>query len=175
MTVFSIDVEGQVEKIITDFNASPEKARLAALRALNKTAFWLRIHAGSDISKEIKLPKKLVLERLRVIKASRTKLQSVVTARLFGIKPGKIGNMRQNKTGSKAGSFDFPGAFIATMPSGHRSIYKRKRETRFPIQEMSVPLEPMASDTIEKYLDRKVMQRFEEAFRQEINFVMRGK
>lgn len=175
MTVFTIDVEGQVEKIIADFNTTPEKARLAAVRALNKTAFWLRTHAGSDIAKEVRLPKKLVMERLKVLKANRTKLQAVVTAKLFGIKPDKIGNMRQNKTGSKVGSYDFPGAFIATMPSGHTSIYKRKRQARLPIQEVSISLQPMASDIIENYLDRKVMHRFEEVFRQELNFLMRQK
>jgi len=172
MTVFTIDVEGSVDKIIADFNTAPEKASLAAVRALNKTAFWLRTHAGSDISKEIHLPKKLVMERLKVIKAIRTKLQAAVTAKLYGVQANKVGTMRQNKTGSKVGSYEFPGAFIATMPSGHTSIYKRKRQARLPIQEMTVPLEPMASEIIEHYLDRKVMQRFEVVFRQELNFLM---
>ncbi|MCE3232489.1 MAG: phage tail protein [Rickettsiaceae bacterium] len=173
MTVFSIDVEGNVEKIIADFNTTPEKARLAALRALNKTAFWLRTHAGSDIAREVRLPKKLVMERIKVLKASRTKLQAVVTTKLYGIKPDKIGNMRQSKTGAKVGSYEFTSGFIATMPTGHTSIYRRKRKSRLPIQEMTIPLEPMASSIIENYLDRKVMQRFEIVFRQELNFLMR--
>jgi len=78
-----------------------------------------------------------------------------------------------NWRGSKVGSYDFPGAFIATMPSGHTSIYKRKRQARLPIQEMSISLQPMAPDIIENYLDRQVMQRFEVVFRQELNFLMR--
>ena len=176
MTVFTIDVEGSVDKIVADFNATPEKARLAALRALNKTAFWLRTHAGSDISKELRLPKKLVMERLKVIKAMRTKLQAVVTAKLYGIQANKIGTMRQNKTGAKVGAYEFPGAFIATMPkTGHTSIYKRKQQARLPIQEMTIPLEPMSSEIIEHYLDRQVMQRFEVVFRQELNFIMQHK
>ncbi len=172
MTVFTIDVEGNVEKIIADFNLAPEKTSLAAVRALNKTAFWLRSNAGSDIARELRLPKKLLMERLRVLKASRTKLQAVVTAKLYGIKPSKIGNMRQTKTGAKVGTYEFPGAFIATMPGGHTSIYKRKRQPRLPIQEMTIPLQPMASETIERYLDHLVMQRFEVVFRQELNFLM---
>ncbi|WP_339047701.1 hypothetical protein [Candidatus Mesenet endosymbiont of Phosphuga atrata] len=56
-------------------------------------------------------------------------------ASLYGIKAAKLGSMRQIKTGAKVGKYMFQSEFVATMPRGYTSSFKRKGKTALPIQD----------------------------------------
>jgi len=172
--LFAIDVQGvdNISKILADFQATEKQATVASMRSLNKTALWLRTQATREISKNRRITQKIVRQRLRVLKASRGQLRSQVLASLGGVTATKVGKPRQTRTGAKVKQYNFPGAFVATMPGGHTGIYKRKRKTRLPIRELTVPLEPESSDIIESFLDNGVMQRFEVLFRRELKFLV---
>ena len=173
-SLFTIDVDGaaNISKIIADFNATEKHAVVASMRSLNKTALWLRTQATREISKNRRITQKIIRQRLRILKASRRQLKSHVLASLGGVTATKVGKPRQTKTGARVKQYDFPGAFVATMPGGHTGIYKRKRKTRLPIRELSIPLEPESSDIIESFLDSRVKERFETIFRHELRFLM---
>ena len=172
--IFEIDVSGadNLDKIIRDLNASKQHSITASVRALNKTALWLRTQATRQISSEKRLPQKLIRERLRVLKASKRDLKARVLANFMGIKAAKVGTPRQTRRGAKVKSYEFQGAFVATMPGGHTGIFKRKGKTRLPIRELYVPLEPESLKAIESFLDSRIKQRFETIFRHELNFLM---
>ena len=91
--VLSIDFQGRerVNKVIADLQATEKQALLAAVKTLNKTALWLRTHATKDISKERRIPQKVIRERIDMLRAARNNLQARVRANLRGIHPGKIG------------------------------------------------------------------------------------
>ena len=90
--IFEIDVSGadNFDKIIRDLNASKQHSVTASVRALNKTALWLRTQATRQISSEKRLPQKLIRERLRVLKASKRDLKARVMANFMGIKAAKV-------------------------------------------------------------------------------------
>ncbi|MDA0910767.1 MAG: phage tail protein [Proteobacteria bacterium] len=132
MSVFTLDVTtyGDINQIIAAMRGTESQVQLAAMRALNKTALWVKSQSVKEISAQKKLKQKIIRDRLNVIKASTSSLKALVVASLYGIKASLLGNMRQTSTGAKAGKMEFKGAFVATMPTGHRGIFKRKRASK---------------------------------------------
>jgi hypothetical protein len=72
---------------------------------------------------------------IRLVKSNKNYVRSEITVDFFWITASKLGNMRQIRNGAKAGKLMFKGAFIATMPNGHKGIFRRKRSTSLPINE----------------------------------------
>lgn len=174
--VLSIDFEGveRINKVVADLQATDRQALTAAVKTLNKTALWLRAHATRDLSKNIKIPQKIIRERMTMLRAAKNNLQSRLRANFRGVKPEKVGALRQTKKGAKVKSFLFEDAFVAHMPSSKTpSIYKRKGKERLPVRAQHIPLEPEASEVIENILDSRIHKRFEEIFRQELNFLLK--
>lgn len=173
MRAFNLDItdNNEVDNIIAAFEATKIQVETALMRALNKTALWLKSQSVKEISKEKALKQKLIRERLHVIKSNRKQLVARVIASLHGVKAHQIGNMRQTKTGAKAGKRHFKGAFVATMPTGHTGIYKRKGRKKLPIREVVFPLEPVASNVIKYITDDKAAQQFTKLFTHEMQFI----
>lgn len=173
-SLFTLDVNGadNISEIIADIGATEKHAVVASMRSLNKTALWIRTQATREISKNRRITQKIIRQRLRVLKASRRQLKSHVLASLRGVTATKVGTPKQTRSGAKVKQYNFPGAFVATMPGGHTGIYKRKRKTRLPIRELTIPLEPESSNIIEGLLDNRVKERFETIFRRELRFLV---
>jgi hypothetical protein len=136
--MFSIEVNDSINKVIQNIDANKANVELAAVRALNKTALWVKAQAIREISKEKQIQQKLIRKRLKVIKASKSSIRALVTVGLYRTRAARLGTMRQTKIGAKAGKHMFKGAFIATMPTGHKGIFRRKGSTALPIEEVSV-------------------------------------
>lgn len=176
MSVFALDVTtyGDIDQIIRQMRGTESQVQVAAMRALNKTALWLKSQSVKEISTQKKLQQKIIRDRLNIIKASKSSLKALVVASLYGIKASLIGNMRQTSTSAKAGKMEFKGAFVATMPTGHRGIFKRKRASRLPIREVVLPLEPVASNIIKGLVDSGTADKFIQYFRHELGFILKG-
>jgi hypothetical protein len=175
MSVFALDVTtyGDIDQIIRQMRGTESQVQVAAMRALNKTALWLKSQSVKEISTQKKLQQKIIRDRLNIIKASKSSLKALVVASLYGIKASLIGNMRQTSTSAKAGKMEFKGAFVATMPTGHRGIFKRKRASRLPIREVVLPLEPVASNIIKGLVDSGTADKFIQYFRHELGFILK--
>ena len=52
-----------------------------------------------------------------------------------------IGTPVQTRKGVRSGGKSFPGAFIATMPQGGTSVFRRKGRARLPIEKVTYTLE----------------------------------
>lgn len=48
--MFSIEVSSNISKLTDKINAAKPQIELAIVRALNKTATWLKLQAGREIS-----------------------------------------------------------------------------------------------------------------------------
>ncbi|WP_341808891.1 phage tail protein [Wolbachia endosymbiont (group E) of Neria commutata] len=160
-----------VNQIVSSIDSQESKVRLAAVRALNKTALWLKSQAAKEISKEKQIKLTVMRKRLRIIKARASTLEVIIKANLYDVKAHLLGNIKQTSTGSKAGKHMFTNAFIATMPKGHRGIFKRKGKTALPIQEVKLPLEPEASKIIKELVIHEVEAVFEKFFQRELNYI----
>ena len=175
MRSFEINVTtaGSLDPILAALNATENQVLTAAVRALNKTAIWLRAQSVTAISQQKQIKQNLIRERLRIIRANRASLKAFVIAKLYGVKACKLGTMRQTSTGVSVGGYDFPHAFIATMPTGHTGVFQRKGTARLPIKEATVELEPEASETIGALVELETSARFVELFRHELTFMLR--
>ena len=175
MSTFTLDVTtyGDIDQIIASMRVTESQVQLAAMRALNKTALWLKSQSVKEISAQKKLQQKIIRERLKLIKASKSSLKALVVASLYGIKASLLGSMRQTAIGAKAGKSQFTGAFVATMPTGHRGIFKRKTKSRLPIREVVLPLEPVASNIIKGFVDSGAGEKFIQYFRHELGFILK--
>lgn len=165
---FNIEVN---DKAIKEVNASKVKVESAAMKDLNKTALWLKVQASSEISKEKQIKLSLIRKRLQVIKASRSSMNALVKASLYGIKVGKLGTMKQTLIGASVGKRMFQGAFIATMKSGHTGIFRRRYGSSLPIDEIILPLEPEASKIIKEFVTQEVEKVFEKILHRELNYI----
>lgn len=50
--MFSIEISDNIDKVIQNIDTNKAKVELAAVRALNKTALWLKSQAVREISQE---------------------------------------------------------------------------------------------------------------------------
>ena len=168
---FEIKVTENIEKIIQSVDAKKEKVELATMRALNKTALWVRSQAIKQVSKEKQVPRKLIKTRVGVYKASRKRLRSVVAVDTFVVKAGKLGTMKQTKIGAKAGKHMFKGAFIATMKGGHKGIFTRIGKKSLPIEEEEFDL--CDGEIVKRIADNEAERAFEKYFHQQIKYMTR--
>lgn len=90
-----LNVEVDHDKVIQDINTSKATVESAVMKALNKTALWLKVQASSEISKEKQIKLSAIRKRLRIIKASKSSMNTLVKASFYGIKAGKLGTMKQ--------------------------------------------------------------------------------
>ncbi|WP_264688346.1 phage tail protein [Wolbachia endosymbiont (group A) of Sympetrum striolatum] len=158
--MFNIEVNENIERIIHNIDVNKAKIELAAVRALNKTALWLKSQAVREISEEKQIRLKVIRKRLRIIKARKSTLKVLIRAYLYDV---RMRNIKQAKIRTA-----FNDAFMATMPRGYRSIFKRVGRTALPIQEVKLPLEPEASRIIENLVNYEVERIFEKYFTHEL-------
>ena len=160
------------EKLLQTIGATESQIKIAAVRAINKTAIWVQSKSAREISSAKKIQLKLIRQKLRVIKANRSSLKSFIVANLCGIKASKLGNLKQDANGASVAGFRFDGAFIAKMPkSGHTGIFKRKTAKRLPIQEQYVQIEPKASEIIKRNINFEASEIFMKYFKHEIDYI----
>lgn len=156
----------------------PMRAKAAARRALDKTIRGkssrpgAREHIVNYISTHANVPKGVLSggrSRKGRVFVKRTSPDDLSVSLWLGsekVHPRELTKnfppKRKGKFGVKVGKHVFPGAFVATMPTGHVGIFKRKTDWRhrFPrgrtsgrkhglkIKEQFVSLEPHASRAI---------------------------
>ncbi|APR98965.1 phage tail protein [Wolbachia endosymbiont of Folsomia candida] len=160
-----------INQIISNIDNQGSQVRLLAAKALNKTALWLKAQAAKEISKEKQIKLTVMRKRLRIIKARASTLEVLVKANLYAVSASSLGSMRQTKMGAKAGKYMFDNAFIATMPEGHRGVFKREGRTALPIKEVKLPLEPEASRIISELVIHEVEAVFEKFLQRELNYI----
>lgn len=170
-------VTGQdsIGKIVADLRATEKQAEIASLRALNRAIIWLKRQVARDVSKERKIRQAVIIERLVILKANRRNLQAHLNGNLASLRANKVGKLVQTKRGARVKHFHFPGAFVATMPSGHKGIFRRQTGSRLPISEITIPIKLESLRAIEDALSKKLKHRFETDFRRELNFLVNVK
>jgi len=111
-------------------------------RGVNTTTRRTKTNVGREIRQAVPLKASAVNARIEMALATRSANPEAKITVKSGDVPLIALRASQTKKGvtyktQKAGSRQLePGAFIATMPSGHRGVFKRKGTARLPIREL---------------------------------------
>jgi hypothetical protein len=183
MSTIEIDARTALDDLARFIDAFPKEGGAAARRAINKTLGWVNSKGLRAIAAEHGIPLKTLRGRRRV-SMRRATGQSLSGRIWFGLAPIKavyLGTPRQTKSGVRVGGLTFPGAFIATMPSGHLGVFKRAdslsrrsvgrsagSQPNLPIVEQTVTLSA-ARESI-RAIFAQVPERFRTVFMQELRF-----
>ena len=189
-----IDVKSTIDQVISKRWVAVKDAVLkkATSRALNKVAAMAKTQAAREIRTagyNIKLG--AIKKQLIIRKASSGELQAYLKAQG---KPIPLINYGARQTASgvsvnvKGSRKMIKGAFIATMPTGHKGVYVRvgaghKRVmkngkvvwTGLPIKQLFGPGIPKAfgNETVQRALAEMIQAKFPEVFAHELSFALR--
>lgn len=170
---------------------SNELQTKAIVRALNATAASAKVAASRDIrAAGYNITAKAVKRTIDVRLATRNDLQAIVTSSGKGI-PRIAFGARQTATGVsyaiKGGRKTTPGAFIATMKSGHRGMYVRvagmqtgkrgKPILNRKIKELWGPSIPTAlmNNVVRQRMEAAIRERFPRELQRQIRFIDLGR
>jgi hypothetical protein len=163
-------IDTQIEKIVGSINALPEHVAQAAMFALNRTAEWMKGQVSKELSAEKRLKLKLIRDKIKIARANKKNLQSLLNCNFRGILARDLGSLKQIPAGAKAGSQLFPGSFVATLKPGAKTgIYRRKTKKRFPVKSVTIPIFDEAMKIISELVGDEARSVFEKRFRHEIS------
>jgi len=181
---FDIDTAGVI-RLADAFGANIKQMRRAETRALNKSIKWGVGKIAREVGKEVKIPAKLIKQRVRGFKATRRKARARIYAGLNAIKAKRLGKVRQLKKGVRAGRHTFKGAFVTATSNAHTGIFERtgekkrtmksgsyagKNVKREPIREVELDINTQSvTAIIDKWFGR-IQERFFEIFKRELKY-----
>ena len=188
--MIKISVEADISGALRKLKVTAEQASKAIPRALNKTATTARAEAAREIkSAGYGLKIRDIKKAISIIRANRSELRAIVRA---SGKPIPLIEYSARQTGKGVtvnvlrGRKRIDGAFIATMPTGHRGVFVHQGETnrwvkrngrrvrtRLPIRELFGPSVPQAfvNTIVQTALQRAIRERFPVVLAQELRFV----
>lgn len=158
----SLQVEmSGVDAVLADFVALPEQIQKAAKRAQAKASTYAAGRLAALVAESSGVPASAIRRRIRSTSGR-------VWLGYNPIPAAYVGRLEQDPRGAFAGEFFFDRSFVATMPSGHRGVFKRAGKPRLPIEEQGVTLARVPE--IAAGLQADIGDRFAELLRQELNF-----
>nr|WP_253310133.1 phage tail protein [Rickettsia endosymbiont of Ceutorhynchus assimilis] len=163
-------MSNNINEIISNIERKEQKIKLAAIKALNKTALWLKAQAAKEISEKKQIKLSLIRKRLRIFKAKTSRLDLLIRANLYDIRASTIGKIQKTRRGSKVGKHEFIGGFAAVMPKGNSGMFKREGRAALPIKEVKLPLEPEASKVMRDLVNYEVEKVFTKFFERELSY-----
>lgn len=172
-----INIKADVDATLRTLRADRAKVLQAAVRSLNRTADQVRGTGVKSIAAAMGIKQKTVRDGLRVIRARRSTLTSIVvaTGKAIGLIHFRARQTRAGVMATVGGKRRlFKGAFISTMPGGHIGVFRRRTDKRLPIREMWGPSIPgtMAEDHIYKSLERVVDIRWPINFAADLKYYL---
>lgn len=137
-------VKGDIKRMTRDLNKVQRKiVPKVTSQAMNKTLAKMRTQWVREMAARLGIQQKLLRQQSIMFRTNPFKLRASLLGLVAGIRISRFsGTARETGTGAKKGKRFFEGGFIATMPSGHTSIFQRKGRPRLPIKEPVVSLQP---------------------------------
>jgi hypothetical protein len=165
----------------------PRKVHNALRSAIRTTTTWAEKRLDAQLAAETELPPS-VFRRFRVKKkvlggssfaAGGIPEQGRIWEGYNPIQARFAGGLEQSEGGAFAGAYYFPGGFIATMPSGVTSVFKRTGEKRdkdktwrgkrmlreaIEQQEVKLPQAERIAEDVAREAQQEVLRRFRAKF-----------
>lgn len=176
MMNFSITPEPPLSALDGFLHIEQNKIKLATVRALNKTARWLRTDISRNTAKDLNINVSLIRNNIKIQRAKRRNLEAVVglDSRSGVINAFDLGTARQDSCGVRVGRRRFDRAFIARMNNGHTGVFRRKGKERLPINEVYLVITGKLAKQLEKMEDGKGTRQFQKVFERELLFLTRA-
>ncbi|WP_337843567.1 phage tail protein [Rheinheimera sp.] len=185
MLGLEIDLTSELREFQQEIEASLPKIQNAVRRAVEKTAKWFEVATTRELGQALQFPRKVLTVRFRHRFTSRDQSRAVNI--WLGINPVEarhLGKGRQTKQGVTIRKRMFDGAFLATMPSGHSSVWERQKGvtnrphekrpdgqwTQLPIKKVRLDIATEAEEIFKRYYAR-VEAELMKKLQQELRFV----
>lgn len=164
------DFDFQLNNILERIHALPEHVNRASILALNRTTEFLKSRVSKEISYEQRIKLKLIRDRIRIFRAHKMNLASLLNCDFRGIRASDLGNPRQTKPGAVVGNRLFKGAFVATLKkSKEPGVYRRTTKDRFPLKSERIEIFNDALQIIQELCGDEAMAVFEKRFLHELS------
>ncbi|MEW5290293.1 phage tail protein [Erwinia papayae] len=160
----------------------------ATSQAVNRIAVRAAGRSSSVVSRSTRVPRKLVMQRSKVKKASVN--NPIATLRvnrgdLPAIKLGaarvqlsrRLGRVRGAGSVLKIGRFTFPHAFIQRLANGRWHVMRRTAKARYPLEvvkiPMSAPLTTAFRDEVPKLMASDMPKEVAAALKNQLRIIIR--
>jgi hypothetical protein len=130
-----IDITHTLKDADAVLNALPRDIFNAQRSAERDTVRFAKNQTQNRMIERTGVPARVFRRIKGRIRTKNTQQLGVVWLGFNKIAAAYLGRMQQTRTGARAGKFFFEGGFIATMKSGHKSVWYRKGADRLPIKE----------------------------------------
>ena len=174
--------EAQLAALQAAFADAPAKVDKVIYRAINRAVGTMRSRMIKAAAKLLGIKQKIVKGRVWVQKATRKKLFAQVRGGAYGF-PYMLFAPVQTETGVRVKvkkKFVIEHAFIATMPSGHVGVFRRRQ----PVKGPRLPILEERTDSITEVI-REVgaqpdivaagRETLNKRIAQEMNLILEGK
>lgn len=149
--------------------ASGRQVESARRRATRKAADWVKGRLASLMAQQADIPR-------RAFANFRIKRRQLPDGNMvwFGTLPvaaGYVGRLKQGDLGAFAREYYFEHGFIATMKSGHTSIFARQGRLRLPVLQQTVDL--VTADQAARQVADQAGPELRKKLQQELAFELR--
>lgn len=167
--------------ILSTIGGTEKQINTASRRSVSKVVDFAATHIGRGIAVKDQVPVSTLRkggsagrgQRIFKTKPRGDKTSGSVWVGYNPIRAAYLGVLAQQQTGAKAGKHFFDRSFVATMPSGHRSVFIRMGKTSLPIREQSHPI--TSAQQVVDSVQERATQRLIDIFQHELSYeVNRG-
>lgn len=156
----ALDLAGLAEK----FDATPEKIRMAARRALAFATRWANAEALKQLPQVTGIRANIIAGRIRM------EISDDSGRVWIGLNPidAKRLHPMQTEDGVSADGFDFPSAFIVESLNGH--VFQRVGRDRLPIRKLDVSIDQKAAVAVNQ-IANQVRDKFNQEFKRQLSWL----
>ena len=164
----AIKVEIDIKQVLHLMHGLPPAAMQNAWRrTLRKTSNWVKSQTAKAVSKETRIPQKLLRQRLYFFLRSRD--TGKVWLGLNAIEAHRLGKTRQTRKGVTAGRFRFDGAWMMKKAAPDGPVYRRVDKDRLPYEQVTHDWSA-SGEAAFKEAAARAEERLMVVLRQEVNY-----
>lgn len=160
----------------------------ASAQAVNRVATRAVNRSVAVVSKDTRVPRKLVKQRARIKRATTKKPRALIRVNrgnLPAIKLGtasvRLSRRKRDKKGANSelriGPFRFPGGFIQQLKNGRWHVMRRTSKPRYPIEVVSIPLAtPLTNafrDALPKLMESDMPKELRASLKNQLRLILK--
>lgn len=160
----------------------------ASAQAVNRVATRAVSRSVAVVSKDTRVPRKLVKQRARIKRATTKKPRALIRVNrgnLPAIKLGtasvRLSRRKRDKKGANSelriGPFRFPGGFIQQLKNGRWHVMRRTSKLRYPIEVVSIPLAtPLTNafrDALPKLMESDMPKELRASLKNQLRLILK--
>lgn len=160
----------------------------ASAQTVNRVATRAVSRSVAVVSKDTRVPRKLVKQRARIKRATTKKPRALIRVNrgnLPAIKLGtasvRLSRRKRDKKGANSelriGPFRFPGGFIQQLKNGRWHVMRRTSKPRYPIEVVSIPLAtPLTNafrDALPKLMESDMPKELRASLKNQLRLILK--